>query len=240
MINNHSISKSIVLQLLPGAVATLAYVLLAPLFIQNGYPALLALLTAAGMVLVPIELGYLLMQAKHTGGSENLIAYREKLPRWQYIVLPLGMVVWAFLASGALSRLDVVIAKQIFGWLPEWFFIFDVESFKAFSREALLTTFWIGLLVNGFLGPIVEELYFRGYLLPRLPGPRTWSPLINISLFSLYHFWTPWQLLSRILWLLPWGYIVERKKNIYLMMTAHCMGNIIGWLLTWALILSSN
>ena len=63
---------------------------------------------------------------------------------------------------------------------------------------------------------------------------------VNISLFSLYHFWTPWQLISRIIWLLPWGFAVERKKNIYLMMIAHIAGNTIGWLLTWALILGSK
>jgi uncharacterized protein len=239
MNSKHSISKSIVLHLLPGAVGTLAYVLLAPLFLQNGYPAILAILVAAGIVIAPLELGYLFAQAKQSSFSE-VIQYREPLPRWQYILIPLGLVVWGFLASGALSMLDVVIARQLFGWLPDWFFVFDVEQFRAFSREALLTTFWIGLLVNGFFLPIIEEFYFRGYLLPRLPGLRNWSMTLNISLFSLYHFWTPWQLFSRIIWLLPWGFAVERKKNIYLMMIAHIAGNTIGWLLTWALILGAK
>jgi hypothetical protein len=67
----------------------------------------------------------------------------------------------------------------------------------------------------------VEELYFRGHLLARLPAPRNWSPFLNISLFSLYHFWSPWQFCSRILWLLPWGYLVWKKQNFYLMMIAH-------------------
>jgi membrane protease YdiL (CAAX protease family) len=127
----------------------------------------------------------------------------------------------------------------VFGWLPDWFFIFDVESFQVFSRSALLTTFWVGLVVNGIVGPIVEEFYFRGHLLPRLPGPRAWSPVFNVVLFSLYHFWTPWQFFSRMIWLLPWGYIVVKKQNFYLMLIAHCAGNTIGWLLTWALILGS-
>jgi uncharacterized protein len=233
-----SIKKSIVLHLLPGAVGVAAYVLLAPLFLQNGYPAILAILVAAGTVIVPLELGYLFIQAKKTNYSE-VIQYREPLTGWQYFLIPLGLVAWGFLASGALSMLDVIIARQLFGWLPDWFFVFDIEQFSAFSREALLTTFWIGLIVNGFLGPIVEEFYFRGYLLPRLPGTRNWAVILNIVLFSLYHFWTPWQLVSRIIWLLPWGFAVERKKNIYLMMIAHVAGNTIGWLLTWTLILKN-
>ena len=234
----HSISKSIVLHLLPGALGTLVYVLLAPTLLQNGYPALLALLIAVGAVTLPFQVGYLLLQRRNAD-DQPVLGLRESLPKWQYFVFPLIMVIWGFLASGALSLLDVALANNWFSWLPEWFFIFDVEQFKLFSHEALMTTFWVGLILNGFAGPIVEEYYFRGHLLPRLSGPGNWSPFINISLFSLYHFWTPWQFISRIIWLLPWGYIAWRKKNIYLMMIAHVTANTLGWLLTWSLILGN-
>jgi membrane protease YdiL (CAAX protease family) len=194
-------------------------------------------------VTLPFEIGNLLLTAKRTSGTYSLksvIKFREPLPKWQYFVFPLAMVIWAFLASGALSFLDPIIAKTWFGWLPDWFFIFDITQLKAFSRESLLTTFWVVLIVNGFLGPITEELYFRGHLLPRLSKLGNWAPLVNISLFSLYHFWTPWEFFSRIVWLLPWGYVVWRKKNIYLMMIAHCIVNILGALLTWGRILSNG
>lgn len=237
MKTNISISRSIILHLLPGALGTLVYTALAPLFLQNGYPAMLTLLLSAGIVIIPLELLILFLQIKQDG-FDNVIQYRDSLPRWQYVVVPLGLVLWGFIASGALSGVDALIAQKFFHWLPDWFLIFDVEQFKSFSREALLMTFWAGLLVNGLAGPVVEEFYFRGYLLPRLPGSRTWAPLFNISLFSLYHFWTPWQFISRIIWLLPWAYIVERKRNTYLMMIAHCLGNTLGWLLTWALVLN--
>ena len=123
-----------------------------------------------------------------------------------------------------------------FSWLPEWFAIFDIEQLQRYARPTLLITFWVGLIVNGFALPIVEELYFRGYLLSRLERFGKWAPLINVSLFSLYHFWTPWQAVSRILWLLPWVYTTWRKQNIYLMMIAHCTANTLGWLFTWGLI----
>jgi membrane protease YdiL (CAAX protease family) len=235
----HSLFQSVVLHLLPGALATMAYLGMVPLAMQNGYPALLALLLAAGLVIVPFQLGYLLWQ-KRRAQNKPVIGLREPLPKWQYVVLPLAMLIWAFLASGALSLLDGYLAKAWFNWLPEWFFFLDVDQFNAFPREVLLPTFWIGLLINGFVGPIVEELYFRGHLLPRLPAPRDWSPFINISLFSLYHFWSPWQFFSRILWLLPWGYLVWKKQNFYLMMIAHCAANVLGWLLFWSQILGRS
>ena len=115
--------------------------------------------------------------------------------------------------------------------------IFDLNQFQAYARPALLVTFWVGLIVNALALPSVEELYFRGYLLPRLERFGKWAPLINVSLFSLYHFWTPWQVFSRILWMLPWVYVAWRKQNIYLIMITHCIANTLGWILTWSLIL---
>jgi len=234
----HPLARSIVLHLFPGALGTLAYVLLAPILERSGYPALLALLIAAGLVIAPIELVYLIRQARRPAAGP-VIGLRERLPGWQWVVLPLLMVVWGFLASGALSAAEPAIARALFGWLPEWFFVFDVDQFRAYSREALWLTFWVGLVVNGLALPIIEEFYFRGHLLPRLARFGRWAPALNLTLFSLYHFWTPWQIVSRIIWLLPWGYVVWWKRNFYLMVIAHSVSNLLGWALTWGLIFST-
>ena len=45
---------------------------------------------------------------------------------------------------------------------------------------------------------MVEELYFRGYLLPRISRLGAWAPLVNTVLFSLYHLFTPWLSVGRI------------------------------------------
>ena len=235
-----SIYKSIILHLLPGIVGTIVYVIIAPILMKNGYPSMLGILVAAAVVIMPIVLGYLLSQAQQINGTfslTNVVLYRKPLPKWQYIVIPLALVIWGFLATGVTPLMDNAIAKAWFSWLPEWFFIFDMSQFEGYARPALFQTFWVGLIVNGFALPIVEELYFRGYLLPHLEHFGKWAPLINVSLFSLYHFWTPWQVFSRILWMLPWIYTTWRKQNIYLMMIAHCAANTLGWLLTWGLIL---
>jgi hypothetical protein len=46
---------------------------------------------------------------------------------------------------------------------------------------------------NGLVGPITEELYFRGFLLPRIDRYGIWAPVLNTFLFSIYHVWTPWR-----------------------------------------------
>jgi membrane protease YdiL (CAAX protease family) len=42
-----------------------------------------------------------------------------------------------------------------------------------------------------------------------------------VSLFSLYHLWSPWQLVARILGLGPTVYAVRRTRNVYLGMVVH-------------------
>jgi len=239
-VKQHPISKSIVLHLFPGAVGTIVYIFIAPFLIRSGYPSLLGILLAAAVVILPIELGYLLYRASKNNGSlslKGIVLYREALPKWQYAVIPLGLVLWGFLATGITPLLDNIIAKACFSWLPEWYFIFDLGQLQGYTRPAILLTFWVGLIVNGLVLPTVEEMYFRGYLLPRIERFGKWAPLINLSLFSLYHFWTPWQVFSRIILLLPWVYVAWRKRNIHLIIITHCTANILGWLLTWGLIL---
>lgn len=240
-VKEHSILESIVLHLIPGMAGTVSYVILAPILIDKGYPPILGLLIAALVVIMPIELMILLAAAKKQSGTFSIgevILYRQPIPKWQYFLIPLGLVVWGFLATGVTPILDTAIASTWFSWLPEWFFIFDLEQFSDYSRSALLLTFFAGLVINGIALPLVEELYFRGFLLPRLERFGKWSPTISASLFSLYHFFTPWQFVSRIVWLLPWVYTAWAKRNIYLIIITHCMANMLGWLLTWGLILS--
>ncbi len=236
----HTLTQAIALHLLPGLLTTGAYIVLAPIVMDRGYPAVFGLLLAAFFVIIPSEFGYLLYQAKRHNGTlslQGIVLYREPIPFWQYLVFSFILLLWGFLISGAISPLDNLIGDAAFAWLPDWFFISSLDQFAVYSRGALMTTFLFGIVVNGFAGPIVEELYFRGYLLPRLSKFGRWAPLLNVVLFSLYHFWTPWQNLSRILLMLPLGYTVWWTKNIYVGIIAHCAINLIGWSLTFALVL---
>jgi hypothetical protein len=104
------------------------------------------------------------------------------------------------------------------------------------SRAVWTVTLVAFFVINGFVGPIVEELYFRGYLLPRMERMGRWAPLVNVSLFSLYHFWSPWQLVARILGFAPTVYAVRWKRNIYLGMVVHCTLNTIAVTLVASLI----
>ena len=104
----------------------------------------------------------------------------------------------------------------------------DLDGIGAYSSAVWTVTLVAFFVINGFVGPIVEELYFRGYLLPRMEYMGRWAPLVNVTLFSLYHFWSPWQIVARILGFGPTVYAVRWKRNVYLGMVVHCSLNTIA------------
>ena len=229
----HSLGRSVMLHLLPGVLILLFYILTAPLAGKLGFPSGTAIFVAIGVVLIPFELGYLLIQGRKRNGIlslKGIVRFREPMPLWQLTVMVLPLVLWLGFVFGALGPpLDRIMIDRLFAWVPDWFFLFGPANRLApYSKSALLITAILNLILNGMAGPVVEELYFRGYLLPRLSRLKAWAPLMNILLFSLYHFFTPWENPVRIIALLPLVYAVWWKRNIYLGMIVHCAGNTIG------------
>ena len=122
--------------------------------------------------------------------------------------------------------LDPAILDAVFGWLPPWFVeLVPVDNVAACSFGAWVVTLIVYAVMNVLVGPFVEELYFRGYLLPRMSQMGRRAPLVNSVLFSLYHFWSPWSLLTRVVGVTPLAYAVWWKRNIYLGMAVHMLLN---------------
>jgi membrane protease YdiL (CAAX protease family) len=230
----HTIPQTLLLHLLPGALITLAFILLGPWLKLNHLPRILAILLPILFVLIPLELGILFYQGYRRNGRlslEGIVLYRERLPVKEYILFPLLLVVWIFFGFWALANVDQAILTTWFGWLPGYFDLsFSHFNPAEYSRTTVLVTFFLLLALNGIAGPAVEELYFRGYLLPRMQKMKGWAPLVNAVLFSLYHFFAPAGNPSRIVGVIPMVYTVQWKKNIYLGMLAHCLLNTINCL----------
>lgn len=236
-----SIGQVVVLHVLPGAIGTVVYILSVPIFTRLEYPSITALYLPMIVAVILIELGYLLYQGQKKTGARSIsgiINYRERVPGWMYVAFPLFILVWGILITGLVSPLDNLILNKVFGWLPDWYALRNVLDIKTeYSREAILVTAICALTLNGLVGPIIEELYFRGYLLPRISRFGRWAPLLNVVLFSFYHFWTPWMFFSRVILLIPMIHIVKWKQNIYIGMVAHCLLNLIGTVVLFAQLL---
>ncbi len=227
----HSLAKSIALHLLPAIFVVSFYVLAAPFVIQLGYPSGLTLLLGFLFVGIPIELGYLFYQGKMRNGAFSLrgiVLYRERIPVWQYFAFFLLLFVLAFSVLFLISPITEFLAEKVFWWLPPFLLPDGSSSYPTPTQTAILITLILGLIVDGFVNPIVEELYFRGYLLPRISRLAWLAPLASALLFTLQHFWQPYNYPLIFLIQLPLVYVVWWKRNIYIAMLVHCAGNIIG------------
>lgn len=240
-IEQYSPGQTILLHLLPGVIGTVVYILTVPPFTSQGYPSITALYLPMILAIVILELGYLYYRAQRktpTGSLWDAINYREPVPWWMYIAFPLLILIWGVLVTGLVSPIDNLLLNKGFASLPDWYALRNLLAIKtAYPRDAILITAICALILNGILGPIVEELYFRGHLLPRMSRFGRWAPLLNVALFSLYHFWTPWQFFSRFILLVPLVYGVWWKRNIYMGMIAHCLLNLIGTAVLFAQLL---
>jgi uncharacterized protein len=233
--DQHSLPRSVLLHLTPGA-ALFAFVVVTAAL---GIPAILALLGGIALVIVPLELGYLLYQGRRKTGRWSLsevVGYREPLPARRIALWAVPLVAWfivmLFLSVGVL---DEKIADGLFSWYPESVREFaSLEGDGTYATWVLVVFFAAAFAINGVIGPVVEELYFRGHLLPRIDRFGRGAPVLNAVLFSLYHLWTPWQNVGRILALLPWIFTVWRKRSLALSMAVHISVNCIFLLLVLA------
>lgn len=236
-----SLLAIILLHLLPGLVALLVFILTAPYMIQSGLPAVFALFLGL-LVSFILMIGFLLYQGKKETGKLSLsgiILNREKVKKRQYFIYIPILIFWTLIIGGIFTPLNNAIIEKFFSWLPEWFWwtkqFLDLESL---STSILIALFFIVFIGNAIMGPVVEEVYFRGYLLPRMERYGRWAPLLNTFLFSIYHFFSPEQIITRIFVLTPVIYTVWWKKNIYFSIFTHCIMNVVPSILVLSLLLS--
>jgi hypothetical protein len=187
----------------PAAVAFAAVLALAPLMARLGLPRFFSFTVAEALVLTPIELALLLRAAHRATGRWSLralpsvIAYRRPLSRRVILLIPV-LFVPALAIAIAYTRVGNAIGGAFTGIYPHWL-IASNSAPAGFSKVVLVSTVLVTLAVDGVINPTVEELYFRGYLLPRLPVAGLPAIPLSAAMFTLQHYWEPWN------WLLIFG-----------------------------------
>ncbi len=239
----HTLPRSLVLHLLPGALTTVFFVVFGLRLESWGAPAFLAVILGIGLILIPFELGWLLNEARKRNGSfslEGIVLYREPMSRGKYLAFIVPGTIWILFVYLVLARpVDQFFIERFFSWVPNWFITGWDKNPDAYGKSILIAAAGLALVLNGVIAPLVEELYFRGYLLPRLAHLGWWGPLLGGLLFSLYHFFTPWENLIRLLVVLPLAYLVTWTRNIYWGMIVHVANNVLAMLLLLWMILNA-
>ena len=228
-------AETILLHLVPGLSIFLFYIAAAPFLIESGLPRVSALLLAFVAVGMPLQLGIMKSRATADGAASiaEIIGFREPMPWWLGVVLVAGSFALsiAMLATLPFERTAAALAENAFWWLPD---VARPTNVPMGIGALVLATLVLQVLIDGIANPVVEEIYFRGFLLPRLAHLGWLAPVVNTALFAAAHFWQPYNYASIFLLVLPLTLITWWRRNFYVQMAAHCLANTIGAVLSLA------
>ena len=230
----HSLIKSLLMHILPGILATVAFLLLKPLLNSTGYPPLLAFLLAVLLVDLPVMLGVMLNEGKKLNGRfslEGVVLNREKVSWKTFALVFVGAFVVVYLLVMLATPISTFLTESVFPGLPDWIFLDEQTQYEAYAKNVLVIVFALQLVITGIILPWVEELYFRGYLMPRISRFGKWAPLLGGFLFGLYHVWQLFGFPTVFLLGAALGYVVWWKKDIRLSISLHVFANTLGRLL---------
>ena len=223
----HSIPLSMALHLLPGILTGIAFFALAPLAQKMNFPPFVAHAFADVVMLLPVMYGILFYLGLKKNGRlslEGVVLYRERIPGWQYVVY-VPLVIVASVIFLLLAPVSNAIRESLFSWWPA---VYDLSlDLSSYSKSTATVSLVINFMIISLIAPITEEIYFRGYLLPRFSRLGFWAVPIHTTLFGLFHTWTPWMVVTRAIGIIPFAYIVQRKQNIYIGVIAHVFFNIL-------------
>ena len=221
----HSLGMSLFLHLAPG-IANIAATLLglAALWNPSLPPELFIGVLSNVFVLIPVQLGYLYYLARkrnNPGWSlEGVVVYDQPVSWSRYfiwvpaILVPTAIIFTAF--------------EPITLWLQT---LVGIDILANYQTSGVSEVAGIVLLANivltGILVPVTEELYFRGFLLPRMPTQfGCLGPAVHSLLFSIYHFDKPWLIPVRTLGILPLIYTTFHTRSVRPGIVAHCLVNL--------------
>ena len=225
----HSLAKSLFLHLAPGVANITATLLgLATFWNPSLPPGLFYGVLANVFVLIPVQLGFLYYVAKkrnNRGWSlKGVVVFREKLSWTRYFIwVPVILIPTGFI---------FLVLEPMSSWLETH--SVSVNIFVKYEMtegsDLALIVLVAHIALSGILVPITEELYFRGYLLPRMPCQfGRFKPVAHSFLFAVYHFDTPWMIPVRTLGILPLIYTTIRTRNVGPAIVAHCLVNLVNF-----------
>jgi len=228
-----SLARLVALIFIPTILVTTAYVIAG--LVQQAIPSILLFFVLATLILFPIELAVVIRASKRYYGSYSLrsaFANHKRMAWWKILAYAVVLFGYAGIMSAAIGPLEKMmfspLSDRLYRSIPAYFNWDNLEYLRHYPKGMVLTTCIGFIAFNVVVGPVVEELFFRGYLTARIGRFGKWSPVIVTVLFSLYHLWLPFNNLFRILVFLPTAYVAWRQKNIYIAIVFHCLCNLIS------------
>ncbi len=231
-----SAKQAAVLQLTPGLASLPVFAVLAWVLAGQGIPNIFALALTILLVEAPVTWVIMLRHVRRETGARLTFAtafpWTASIPWWQYLLIGLPVIFFSIgMIVGVDPRLAELLLGSIFTWVPEWFVMHpDPSMFTSLSRELLLMLWGLMLVGVVIIGGFTQELYARGFLLPRIQHLGKWAPAYNALLFSILHLIAPWSWIAFFVMTLPWAYLVWWRKSVKIGLFIHIGMLVFQWL----------
>ena len=125
----------------------------------------------------------------------------------------------------------------------EW--LNNIKSGKKFWKQVIITALlfmlafiitrdsWLKLIIFAIstipLPAVVEETFYRKSIISfKSKGILLITTILGMFLYALEHSLTIWGIFLTMIWALPLSVSYIKTKNIYVPMTAHFIGNLLG------------
>lgn len=215
----------LLLHLAPGALVWAVHRLGAPLLAAHGVPPRAALLGGFLVAGLPLQLAVLRRAARARGITVRALVSGRRAPLWQHLLAAPALLAWAIAATAA----GAPAAAWLGGVLGEAAPFLKPPPAAAPPLPGLVVaTLGLKLVVDGLLNPVVEEAYFRGYLLPRLAPLGPAAPLVNAALFALAHLWQLENAPVIVLYGCALAYVAWWRGTIAFGVVNHALVNLLG------------
>ncbi len=220
--------RAVLLQLLPGITTTAVFVLVAPFVRGLGWPVFFTLAIAIAFGEVPASWIVMARQVRRETGSSFRVRaafpWHEDVPWWLYLVGGVPLIVISMVVMvGVAPSIGGPIRRKLFGWIPESMVMeLNPETFSSLPEGVLVAMWLVGLIVLAILGGVTQELYSRGFLLPRTENlGAVVAPPLNALAFGVFHLIAPWNWIPFALMALPWSYLVWWRRSIRIGLFIH-------------------
>jgi membrane protease YdiL (CAAX protease family) len=222
--------KILMMCIISGSVIVMLYAAALHLQVFSGILPNIAVFYIFGILgLVITQFGFMFYFSKKLYRSwniKNILGLKTKLSLKEYLIwIPILII----LTVGLLMITQAVgkfLQGYFFDWVPDWF-VFDTDLTN-YSNSTVLITLLLALIGGVLIGVITEEIFFRGFLLPRMAWLGKWTVLLHVIVFAGYHFWSPWMFVPRVVALIPFIYIIKKKDSLILAIWFHCILNLVG------------
>lgn len=208
------------LAFVPSMIAMLLYIFLGK--IQNNIPSLLLFLICVGIILFPFEI-YTIWKNK-----DNLFN-KSKIKWWQLILIIGVLFGFAGLMQILFTPLEHNLLSNVIDKINQVmpsYFSWDASNLVNYSNAMIIITCIMYFLLNVIVYPIIEEFFFRGVLTNKLKKYGYLAPIFVTIVFSLYHFWLPFDNIFRIIIFMLPSILAYKYNDIRISIGFHCACNL--------------